>query len=37
MSEDNNALNQLQSAERDSEVTKMKSTLLFGLSNFWIV
>ena len=32
MSEDNKALNQLQSAERDSDVTKMKSTLPFGLS-----
>ena len=32
MSEDNKALNQLQSTERDSDVTKMKSTLPFGLS-----
>ena len=32
MSEDNKALNQLQSAERDSDVTKMKSTLPFGFS-----
>ena len=32
MSEDNKALNQLQSAERDSDVTKMKSTLPFELS-----
>ena len=32
MSEDNKALNQLHSAERDSDVTKMKSTLPFGLS-----
>ena len=31
MSEDNKALNQLHSAERDSDVTKMKSTLPFGL------
>ena len=32
MSEENKALNLLQSAERDSDVTKMKSTLPFGLS-----
>ena len=32
MSEDNKALNQLHSAERDSDVTKMKSTLPFELS-----
>ena len=32
MSEDNKALNQLQSAERESDVTKMKSTLPFELS-----
>ena len=32
MSEDSKALNQLYSAERDSDVTKMKSTLPFGLS-----
>ena len=32
MSEDNKALNQLQFAERDSDVTKMKSTLPFVLS-----
>ena len=32
MSEDNKALKQLHSAERDSDVTKMKSTLSFGLS-----
>ena len=31
MREDNKASNQLQSAERDSDVTKMKSTLPFGL------
>ncbi|CAH3160198.1 unnamed protein product [Pocillopora meandrina] len=32
VSEDNKALNQLHSAERDSDVTKMKSTLPFELS-----
>ena len=32
MSEDNKALNQLQSAEREGDVTKMKSMLPFGLS-----
>ena len=32
MSEDSKALNQLHSAERESNVTKMKSTLPFGLS-----
>ena len=32
MSEDNKELNQLHSVKRDSDITKMKSTLPFGLS-----